>query len=132
MQSKRTEYGSKGAIELPANRYWGTQTGRSIHNFPHCVGRFKQSPILVESLGILKKCAAQANAELDELPDNIAKIIQEAAQEVIDGKLNDEFPLVVFQAGSGTQSKMDSNEVIANAAIEIAGGEIGSKSPVHP
>ncbi|HLR82770.1 MAG TPA: class II fumarate hydratase [Paenalcaligenes sp.] len=132
MPSTRTEYDSMGAIEVPANRYWGAQTERSIHNFPIGVARFKQSPILIESLGILKKCAAQANAELDELPEDIAKLIQEAAQEVIDGKHTDEFPLVVFQTGSGTQSNMNSNEVIANRAIEIAGGEMGSKKPVHP
>ncbi|HLR29784.1 MAG TPA: class II fumarate hydratase [Paenalcaligenes sp.] len=132
MQSTRTEYDSMGAIEVPANRYWGAQTERSIHNFPIGVARFKQSPILIESLGILKKSAAQANAELDELPDDVAKLIQEAAQEVIDGKHIDEFPLVVFQTGSGTQSNMNSNEVIANRAIEIAGGEMGSKKPVHP
>src|SRR5699024_497142 len=132
MPSTRTEYDSMGAIEVPANRYWGAQTERSIHNFPIGVARFKQSPILIESLGILKKCAAQANAELDELPEDIAKLIQEAAQEVIDGKHTDEFPLVVFQTGSGTQSNMNSNEVISNRAIEIAGGEMGSKSPVHP
>src|SRR5690625_6654493 len=86
MQSTRTEYDSMGAIEVPANRYWGAQTERSIHNFPIGVARFKQSPILVESLGILKKCAAQANAELEELPDDIAKLIQEAAQEVIEDR----------------------------------------------
>src|SRR5690625_5577822 len=113
MQRTRLVYDSMGAIEVPDNRYGGAQTERSIHFFPIGVAWFKQSSILVESLGILKKCAAQANAELEELPDDIAKPIQEAAQEVIDGKLNDEFPLVVFQTGSGTQSNMNSNEVIA-------------------
>lgn len=132
MQSTRTEYDSMGAIEVPANRYWGAQTERSVHNFPIGVKRFKQSPILIESLGILKKCAAQANAELGELPQDIAQLIQDAAQEVIDGKHFDEFPLVVFQTGSGTQSNMNANEVIANRAIEMAGGELGSKKPVHP
>jgi len=132
MQSIRTEYDSMGAIEVPAKHYWGAQTERSIHNFPIGVERFKQSPVLIESLGILKKCAAKANAELGELPNDVAELIQQAAQEVIDGKLNDEFPLVVFQTGSGTQSNMNANEVIANRAIEIAGGEMGSKTPVHP
>lgn len=132
MTSTRTEYDSMGAIEVPANRYWGAQTERSIHNFPIGVERFKQSPILIESLGILKKSAAQANAELGELPEEVAELIVQAAQEVIEGKLNDEFPLVVFQTGSGTQSNMNSNEVIANRAIEIAGGTLGSKEPVHP
>src|SRR5690625_397769 len=132
MQSTRTEYDSMGAIDVPANRYWGAQTERSIHNFPIGVERFKQSPILIEALGILKKSAAQANAELGELPKEVADLVIQAAQEVIEGKLDDEFPLVVFQTGSGTQSNMNSNEVIANRAIEIAGGEMGSKSPVHP
>lgn len=132
MQSTRTEYDSMGAIDVPANRYWGAQTERSIHNFPIGVERFKQSPILIEALGILKKSAAQANAELGELPKEVADLVIQAAQEVIEGKLNDEFPLVVFQTGSGTQSNMNANEVIANRAIEIAGGTMGSKDPVHP
>ena len=132
MQRTRTEHDSMGAIEVPADRYWGAQTERSIHNFPIGVERFKQSPVLIEALGILKKSAAKANAELDELPEDIAELIQKAAQEVIDGEHNDEFPLVVFQTGSGTQSNMNANEVIANRAIEIAGGEMGSKTPVHP
>src|SRR5690625_2747611 len=127
MHSTRTEYDSMGAIEVPAKHYWGAQTERSIHNFPIGVARCKHSTILVEALGILKKCAAQANAELGELPDDVAGLIQQAAQEVIDGKLHDEFPLVVFQTGSGTQSNMNANEVIANRAIEIAGGEMGDR-----
>src|SRR5690625_2634880 len=132
MQSTRTEYDSMGAIDVPANRYWGAQTERSIHNFSIGVERFKQSPILIEALGILKKSAAQANAELGELPKDVAHLVIRDEHEVIEGKLDDEFPLVVFQTGSGTQSNMNANEVIANRAIEIAGGTMGSKDPVHP
>src|SRR5690606_12121114 len=96
------------------------------------VARFQWQPPIISALGILKKAAAQANADLGELPGDIAELIVRAADEVIDGTLNDEFPLVVFQTGSGTQSNMNANEVIANRAIELAGGERGSKAPVHP
>ncbi len=132
MAAFRTETDSMGAIEVPANHYWGAQTQRSIHNFPIGVERFRQPAAIIKALGILKKSAAQANVELGELSADVGLLIQQAAQEVIDGKLNDEFPLVVFQTGSGTQSNMNSNEVIANRAIEIAGGQMGSKTPVHP
>ncbi|RTZ48170.1 class II fumarate hydratase [Candidimonas sp. SYP-B2681] len=132
MAETRIESDSMGEIDVPASRYWGAQTQRSIQNFPIGVSRFKWQPPMISALGILKKAAALANSELDELPDNIALLIAEAADEVIDGKLDDEFPLVVFQTGSGTQSNMNANEVIANRAIELAGGTLGSKTPVHP
>lgn len=132
MAASRVETDSMGAIEVPANHYWGAQTQRSIQNFPIGTTRFIWQPPVVRALGILKKAAAQANTELGELPENIGKLIMQAADEVIEGRLNDEFPLVVFQTGSGTQSNMNANEVIANRAIELAGGTRGSKSPVHP
>ena len=132
MVDTRVESDSMGEINVPSDRYWGAQTQRSIQNFPIGVERFKWQPPVIEALGILKKAAAQANAELGELPGDIAKLIIQAADEVIEGKLNDEFPLVVFQTGSGTQSNMNANEVISNRAIELAGGQMGSKKPVHP
>ncbi|MGB3288881.1 MAG: class II fumarate hydratase [Burkholderiaceae bacterium] len=132
MAATRIETDSMGEIQVPASRYWGAQTQRSIQNFPIGVARFKWQPPVISALGILKKAAAQANAELGELPKDIAGLIAQAADEVIQGKLNDEFPLVVFQTGSGTQSNMNANEVISNRAIELAGGERGSKKPVHP
>jgi fumarate hydratase, class II len=132
MAATRIETDSMGDIEVPASRYWGAQTQRSIQNFPIGVDRFKWQAPIITALGILKKAAAQANAELGELPADIAQWVMRAADEVIQGKLNDEFPLVVFQTGSGTQSNMNANEVIANRAIELAGGQRGSKKPVHP
>lgn len=132
MTASRIESDSMGEIEVPAAHYWGAQTQRSIHNFPIGVGRFTWQAPIITALGILKKAAAQANAELGELPTDIADLITRAADEVIEGKLNDEFPLVVFQTGSGTQSNMNANEVISNRAIELAGGNMGSKKPVHP
>ncbi|MBR5950894.1 MAG: class II fumarate hydratase [Actinomycetaceae bacterium] len=128
----RIETDSMGDIEVPANRYWGAQTQRSIQNFP--IGRetFVWTRPMIKALGTLKKCAALANAELGELPQDKADLIVQAADEVIAGELDDEFPLVVFQTGSGTQSNMNTNEVIANRAIDIAGGELGSKDPIHP
>ena len=121
-----------GQVEVESSRYWGAQTQRSIQNFPIGVDRFRMSPSIVKAMGILKKGAAEANADLGELPREVANLIVQAAQEVIDGKLNDHFPLVVFQTGSGTQSNMNANEVISNRAIELAGGVMGSKAPVHP
>jgi fumarate hydratase class II len=132
MVSTRTESDSMGQVEVPANRYWGAQTQRSIENFPIGVDRFKWQAPIISALGILKKAAALANAELGELPPDVASLIIAAADEVVRGTLNDEFPLVVFQTGSGTQSNMNANEVIANRAIELAGGIRGSKHPVHP
>lgn len=132
MASTRTETDSMGAIEVPAERYWGAQTQRSIQNFPIGVARFKWQRPIIRALGILKRAAAEANAELGELPKELARYIVEAATEVEHGKFDAEFPLVVFQTGSGTQSNMNANEVIANRAIELAGGVRGSKTPVHP
>ena len=132
MADSRIETDSMGEINVPATHYWGAQTQRSIQNFPIGVDRFKWQPPIIHALGILKKAAAQANAELGELPPEIGNLIVRAADEVIAGKLNQEFPLVVFQTGSGTQSNMNANEVIANRAIELARGAIGSKKPVHP
>lgn len=121
-----------GTIEVPSERYWGAQTQRSLQNFDIGRDTFVWNRPMIKALGVLKKCAAQANAELGELPQDIAALITQAADEVIEGKLDQDFPLVVFQTGSGTQSNMNSNEVISNRAIEIAGGEMGSKAPVHP
>ncbi len=132
MADSRVETDSMGAIDVPAERYWGAQTQRSIQNFPIGVSRFTWQPSVIKALGILKQAAARANAELGELPADVADLIVQAADEVISGKLNNEFPLVVFQTGSGTQSNMNANEVIANRAIELAGGKLGSKTPVHP
>lgn len=132
MSEMRIETDSMGEIAVPARRYWGAQTQRSIQNFPIGVDRFRWQASLITSLGILKKAAALANGELGELPADVARLIVQAADEVIEGKLNDEFPLVVFQTGSGTQSNMNANEVISNRAIELAGGQRGSKTPVHP
>lgn len=128
----RIEKDSMGEIQVETSRYWGAQTQRSIQNFPIGVDRFKFTRPIIRALGILKKGAAQANAELGELPMDKADLIIKAAQEVIDGKLDDHFPLVVFQTGSGTQSNMNANEVISNRAIEMAGGILGSKEPIHP
>ena len=128
----RIESDSMGNIEVAEDRYWGAQTERSLHNFDIGRNAFVWDRPMIRALGILKKSAALANGELGELPGDVAPLIAEAADEVIEGKLDDHFPLVVFQTGSGTQSNMNSNEVISNRAIEIAGGEMGSKSPVHP
>ncbi|MES2070934.1 MAG: class II fumarate hydratase [Pseudomonadota bacterium] len=132
MSNHRTETDSMGAVEVASDAYWGAQTQRSIQNFPIGIARFKWQAPMIRALGILKKAAAQANAELGELPADVAKGIIAAADEVIAGKLDRHFPLVVFQTGSGTQSNMNANEVISNRAIEIAGGQMGSKAPVHP
>ena len=132
MTEVRIETDSMGQVEVPSDRYWGAQTQRSIHNFPIGRDTFVWGRPVIKALGILKKGAAQANAELGELPQDVADLVARAADEVIAGDLDDHFPLVVFQTGSGTQSNMNSNEVIANRAIELAGGELGSKSPVHP
>ncbi|MGE8367129.1 class II fumarate hydratase [Cupriavidus sp.] len=131
MSAFRSETDSMGAIDVPADRYWGAQTQRSTINFPIGVSRFRWQRPVIRALGILKRAAAEANAELGELPDDLARLIVQAADEVIAGKLDDHFPLVVFQTGSGTQSNMNANEVISNRAIELAGGELGSKKPVH-
>lgn len=128
----RLETDSMGEVEVPADAYWGAQTQRSIEHFPIGVARFRWQAPMIRALGILKKSAAQANAELGELSPTLATLIVQAADEVIAGQLDQHFPLVVFQTGSGTQSNMNANEVIANRAIALAGGVIGSKQPVHP
>ena len=130
MANIRTESDTFGPIDVPADKYWGAQTQRSIQNFP--IGGETMPLPIVRALGIVKKSAARANERLGNLEADVSKAIQQAAQEVIDGKLDDNFPLVVWQTGSGTQSNMNSNEVISNRAIEIMGGEMGSKTPVHP
>ncbi|WP_281857556.1 class II fumarate hydratase [Litoreibacter halocynthiae] len=130
MTDTRTETDSFGPLEVPADKYWGAQTQRSIMNFP--IGWEKQPVAIVRALGVIKKAAAAVNLEFGDLDAELAPAIQQAAQEVIDGKFDDNFPLVVWQTGSGTQSNMNSNEVISNRAIEIMGGEMGSKKPVHP
>ena len=126
----RTETDSFGPLEVPADKYWGAQTQRSIMNFP--IGWERQPVAIVRALGVIKKAAATVNEGFGDLDADIATAIKQAAQEVIDGKFDDNFPLVVWQTGSGTQSNMNANEVISNRAIEILGGEMGSKSPVHP
>ncbi|WP_371328593.1 class II fumarate hydratase [Shinella sp. HZN7] len=130
MTSTRTETDTFGPIEVDNSRYWGAQAQRSLGNFK--IGWEKQPLSVVRALGIVKQAAARANMELNRLDPEIGKAITEAAQEVIDGKLNDHFPLVVWQTGSGTQSNMNANEVISNRAIEMLGGVMGSKKPVHP
>jgi fumarate hydratase class II len=128
----RVEHDSLGDVNVPAEHLWGAQTQRSIENFPIGVARFRWGRPVIRAMGILKKCAALANAELGELPPDKVDLIVRAAQEVIDGKWDAEFPLVVFQTGSGTQSNMNANEVIGNRAIQLAGGVVGSKKPIHP
>ncbi|MDP3740295.1 MAG: class II fumarate hydratase [Hyphomonadaceae bacterium] len=126
----RTETDTFGPIDVAADRYWGAQAQRSLGNFK--IGWEKQPTPIVRALGIVKRAAAEANMELEKLEPKLGKVIVNAAQEVIDGKLNDHFPLVVWQTGSGTQSNMNANEVISNRAIEMMGGVMGSKKPVHP
>lgn len=130
MTQTRTETDSLGAIEVPADKYWGAQTQRSLQNFD--IGIEKMPEALIKALGIQKKAAALTNLELGVLDKEIGEAIIKAADEVIEGKLADQFPLAVWQTGSGTQSNMNANEVISNRAIEILGGEMGSKKPVHP
>jgi len=130
MSETRTETDSFGPLEVPADKYWGAQTQRSIINFP--IGWERQPIAIVRALGVIKKACAQANIELGKLDSDRGNAIIQAAGEVYEGKFDDNFPLVVWQTGSGTQSNMNSNEVIANRAIEILGGVIGSKDPVHP
>jgi fumarate hydratase class II len=131
-QASRTESDSMGTVNVPADRYWGAQTERSRDNFKIGVDRFVWGRPVIRALGILKKAAALANGELGQLPAEKVRLITAAADEVIAGTLDDHFPLVVFQTGSGTQSNMNANEVISNRAIEMAGGQMGSKQPIHP
>jgi fumarate hydratase, class II len=126
----RSETDSFGAIEVPADRYWGAQAQRSLGNFR--IGWEKQPKSIVRALGIVKRAAAEVNMELGRLDPQLGKAILAAAQEVIDGRLDEHFPLVVWQTGSGTQSNMNANEVVSNRAIEMLGGVMGSKKPVHP
>src|SRR6201985_2840683 len=128
----RVEEDALGNVEVPAGHLWGAQTQRSHLNFPIGVERFRWGRPVVRALGILKKCAALANGQLGQLPKEKVDLIVRAAQEVIDGRLDEELPLVVFQTGSGTQTNMNANEVIANRAIQLADGVIGSKTPIHP
>ena len=128
----RIEKDALGEVPVPAHRLWGAQTQRSVDNFPIGVSRFGFGRAVIRAFGLVKQASARANADLGVLPKDKAELIARAAQEVIDGKWDDEFPLVVFQTGSGTQSNMNANEVIANRAIQLAGGTVGSKKPVHP
>src|SRR5580704_2792993 len=128
----RIEKDALGSVEVPAEHFWGAQTQRSHINFPIGTERFRWGRPVIRALGILKKCAALANGQLGQLPKEKVDLIVRAAQEVIDGRWDDEFPLVVFQTGSGTQTNMNANEVIANRAIQLAKGVIGSKKPIHP
>src|SRR5512142_1555427 len=126
----RIESDSMGKIEVPSNVYWGAQTQRSLLHFN--IGRDTMPPELIRAFGILKKACALVNQDLGKLPADKAKLITQAADEVISGKLDDQFPLRIWQTGSGTQTNMNVNEVISNRAIEIAGGKRGSKNPIHP
>ena len=130
VSATRTETDSMGPIEVPAQRYWGAQTARSLVHFP--IGDDTMPRPVIRAIGILKEGAARTNADLGKLPSDLAALIVEAAGEVRDGRLDDEFPLRIWQTGSGTQTNMNANEVIANRAIELAGGVLGSKDPVHP
>ena len=130
MTDVRIETDSFGPIEVPAARYWGAQTQRSLQNFK--IGGERMSPAMIRALGIVKLAAARVNERLGQLEPKIAQAIERAALEVMDGRLNDEFPLVVWQTGSGTQTNMNANEVIAGRANELLGGERGGKAPVHP
>lgn len=129
-QTTRTESDTFGPIEVPADRYWGAQSERSIENFP--IGWERQPPPVVRALGLIKRAAAEVNMDLGKLDRTVGDAIVKAAQEVAEGKLDAHFPLVVWQTGSGTQSNMNANEVISNRAIEMLGGVMGSKKPVHP
>src|SRR5665811_686485 len=126
----RTETDSMGAIEVPADRYYGAQTARSLIHFD--IGRDVMPPELIRALGILKKAAALVNRDLGKLSEEKCQFIVQASDEVISGKLDEHFPLRVWQTGSGTQTNMNANEVISNRAIEISGGVMGSKKPIHP
>ena len=130
MSETRIETDSMGPVEVPADRYWGAQTARSLVHFS--IGADTMPREVIRAFGILKEAAARTNAELGRLDPQLAELIVEAAREVTDGSLDDEFPLRIWQTGSGTQTNMNANEVIANRAIELAGGERGSKAPVHP
>src|SRR5580704_18875774 len=126
----RTERDTLGTVEVPADRYFGAQTARSLHFF--AIGEDRMPRQVIEAMGVLKKAAALANRDLGHLAPNLADLIVRAADEVIAGKLDDHFPLRDWQTGSGTQTNMNANEVIANRANELAGSPLGGKAPVHP
>ena len=126
----RIETDTMGEIQVPADKYYGAQTARSLKHFR--IGGERMPRELIRAMGILKKAAALVNMELGTLPKEKGELIVKAAEEVIDGRLDEHFPLVVWQTGSGTQTNMNANEVIANRAIEMAGGQLGSKKPIHP
>src|SRR5437667_3737419 len=128
--STRVEIDSFGPIEVPADRYWGAQTQRSLQNFR--IGQDRMPIAIVRALGIVKLAAVETNRELGLIDQRRARAIARAAREVIDGQLDDHFPLVVWQTGSGTQTNMNLNEVIANRANELLGGKLGAQEPVHP
>jgi fumarate hydratase class II len=128
--STRVESDSMGEIEVPSDRYWGAQTARSLHHFD--IGIETMPTPLIRAFGILKGASAKVNRDLGKLDDDLAALIEKAAAEVADGALDDHFPLHIWQTGSGTQTNMNANEVISNRAIELSGGEMGSKKPVHP
>ncbi|MDP0927723.1 class II fumarate hydratase [Paracoccus onubensis] len=130
MTKTRTETDSFGPLEVDASKYWGAQTQRSIMNFP--IGWERQPVAIIRALGAIKLAAARVNMASGKLDEKIGRAMEQAATEVFEGKLNDNFPLVVWQTGSGTQSNMNANEVVSNRAIQILGGEMGSKDPVHP
>jgi fumarate hydratase class II len=130
MTATRIETDTFGPIEVPADRYWGAQTQRSLQNFR--IGGERMPAPVVHALGVVKRAAALANIGLGQLDAKLGETVAAAAQEVIEGRLDEHFPLVVWQTGSGTQSNMNANEVISNRAIEMLGGEMGSKKPVHP
>jgi fumarate hydratase class II len=119
-----------GSIEVAADRYWGAQTQRSLHHFD--IGEDRMPPELIRAFGILKKAAALVNHDLGKLDEEKMRLIVQAADEVISGRLNEHFPLRIWQTGSGTQTNMNANEVISNRAIQLAGGQMGSKKPIHP
>jgi len=131
-QAMRIEKDALGEVAVPADHLWGAQTQRSLQNFPIALDRFRWGGPVIRAFGVVKQCAAIANASLGLLPPAKVDLIVRASQEVVDGKLDAEFPLGVFQTGSGTQSNMNANEVIANRAIQLAGGVLGSKKPIHP
>jgi len=130
MTKVRSETDSMGAIDVPADKYWGAQTERSLHHFD--IGSDRMPLELIHAFGILKKAAALTNEALGKLPKDKAALITKVADEVRAGTLDEHFPLHVWQTGSGTQSNMNVNEVISNRAIELAGGVMGSKTPIHP
>ena len=129
-QATRIEYDTMGEIAVPSDRYWGAQTQRSLQYF--AIGRDTMPREMIKAMGIVKQAAAMVNQDLGKLPPEKASLIVQAATEVISGKLEDHFPLRIWQTGSGTQTNMNVNEVIANRGIELAGGVLGSKNPIHP